>query len=87
MARGTDSLEALQARYLELTREELPARAKAENWVIKFNHCFMRVLLDHLFGGTWYDHLGKSKPAYNSICKCRFHAPNWENECLFIGFT
>lgn len=46
---------ALRARYLELTRRTLPARARAEGWPLRFDHCFQRVALDNAVGGRWYD--------------------------------
>ncbi len=41
----------LQARYLQLTREDLPAAALREGWPVRDDHCFMRIVLDHLFDG------------------------------------
>lgn len=59
---------ALEAEWLSLTRQLLPAAAKARGWPIRLDHCFMRVLLDHAFGDAWYDHIQK-RPAYK-------HAPD-----------
>ena len=58
--------EQLQAEYLRLTRDVLPGlAADAGDWPIRFDHCFMRVVLDHVFAGPWYDHLDRKKgPAY-----------------------
>lgn len=58
--------EALRQRYLALTREELPKAAAAGNWVVRFDHCFMRILLDHLFGDAWPNHIAK-RPAYRQL--------------------
>ena len=59
----------LEAEYLRLTRERLPAlAAEAGDWPIRFDHCFMRVCLDHAFGGRWYDHVDRSSgPAYRTV--------------------
>jgi hypothetical protein len=58
---------ALERRWLDLTKHELPARARTEGWPLVFDHCFQRVLLDHATGGCWYDAIPK-RPAYR-------HAP------------
>ncbi len=42
------------ARWLELTREVLPAMADKHGWPIRFDHCFMRVFLDDAMGGPWH---------------------------------
>ena len=57
----------LQDRYLELTRVELPAVARMRNWCVKEDHCFMRILLDRLFGDCWYNHLDQRLTAYKQL--------------------
>ncbi len=57
--------DAALARYLELTRETLPARARAEGWVVREDHCFQRIVLDNTVGGRWYDAL--ERPAYRHL--------------------
>ncbi|WP_425230699.1 GCN5-related N-acetyltransferase [Sphingomonas sp.] len=57
---------ALEARWLELTRTTLPALAAARRWPVRADHCFQRILLDHVCGGCWYDHLG-GRPAYRCL--------------------
>jgi hypothetical protein len=47
--------EQLAARWLELTRTILPGMAPAQRWPIRFDHCFMRVCLDHALGRPWHD--------------------------------
>ena len=59
-------LSALQARWLALTKERLPARARAERWPLREDHCFQRVLLDAVCGGRWYDHV-PARPAYRHL--------------------
>jgi hypothetical protein len=51
----------LEERYLELVRDELPAAAREQGWVIRNDHCFGRVLLDDAVGGCWYDVLGRGR--------------------------
>ena len=55
----------LEARWLALTRKELPALAAARGWPIRADHCFQRVLLDHATGGVWYDAI-PGRPAYRA---------------------
>ncbi len=57
----------LQARYLELTRTELPAQARLRNWAITTDHCFMRIILDRLCGDCWYNHLDRRLTAYKQL--------------------
>lgn len=52
---------ALVAEYSHLTKVALPALAKAEKWPIRFDHCFMRVMLDCAFGKCWYERLDRKK--------------------------
>ncbi len=47
--------EQLLARWLELTRATLPGLADAARWPIRFDHCFMRVCLDHAIGQPWHE--------------------------------
>ena len=53
--------DQLEARYLDLLKRELPELAPDRDWPIRFDHCFMRVVLDNLFGGCWYEHLDRRK--------------------------
>ena len=48
----------LECRFDDLVYKILPRLARDQsdnpNWVIKFDHCFMRVLYDNAFGDAWY---------------------------------
>lgn len=44
----------MQARWLDLTRRVLPGMAAAQRWPIRYDHCFMRVCLDHALGAAWH---------------------------------
>ena len=44
------------ARWRELTQAVLPGMAAAQGWPIRLDHCFMRVCLDHAYGGVWTAH-------------------------------
>lgn len=65
--------EALQSRWLTLTREILPALAAARGWPIRLDHCFQRVFLDHAFGGCWSAAHG-GRPAYRTVPDARLEA-------------
>ncbi len=58
---------ALQRRYLQLVREQLPAAAARGGWVLRRDHCFGRVLLDAVVGGCWYDALDRRTAAYRQL--------------------
>ncbi|MCF6443630.1 hypothetical protein [Nereida sp. MMG025] len=62
-----DLPEPLVDRYRRLSGEVLPrlARTKARHWPICEDHCFQRVVLDHVCGGRWYDHI--KRPAYKHL--------------------
>ena len=49
--------ERIIARWLELTRRTLPDMAQAARWPIHFDHCFMRVCLDHAVGQPWHERI------------------------------
>ncbi len=59
--------DPLVTEYLRLTREEMPrlARGGRPDWPVQEDHCFQRIVLDHLCSGVWYDHL--AKPAYKNM--------------------
>ncbi|KAH8097777.1 hypothetical protein JL720_688 [Aureococcus anophagefferens] len=56
-----DSRATLVDEYLRLTKKALPALAKAHKWPIRFDHRFMRVMLDNSFGCVWYEKLDRKK--------------------------
>jgi proline racemase len=58
----------LLARYRELVLGELPRRARAGHWVVREDHCFGRIVLDHAVGGRWYDVLDRrSSPVFAQL--------------------
>lgn len=60
--------EALEARWLNLTRDVLPNEAaRRGDWPVRFDHCFQRILLDNAAGAVWYDVVTR-RPAFR-------HAP------------
>ena len=59
----TDDLSTLRARWLQLIRHELPQAARSRpDWPIRLDHCFARVILDHVCGRPWREVL--PAPAY-----------------------
>lgn len=54
-------------RYLHLTKTVLPqtARGGSVRWPVVNDHCFQRIILDHVAGGVWYDHI--PRPAYRNM--------------------
>ncbi len=67
MSAPSRSREDLLARYRALVREELPARAARDRWVLRADHCFGRVLLDAAVGGCWYDVLDRRRTAFAQL--------------------
>jgi hypothetical protein len=56
--------------YRRLVDDVLPARARAEGWVVRADHCFGRILLDAAVGACWYDVLDRRRaagPAYRQL--------------------
>lgn len=65
---GVD-LSRLRAEYDRKIRDSLPAQARSsEDWPIRADHCFARVVLDNLFQDVWYDHVN-GRPAYNHLAQ------------------
>ena len=60
--------DELLARYRELVLHDLPRRAVDGRWVVRADHCFGRIVLDHAVGGRWYDVLGRGRsPAFTQL--------------------
>ena len=55
--------------YICFTKEILPALARSgrKNWPVSSDHCFQRIVLDHVCGGVWYEYIGR--PAYKNFTK------------------
>ena len=53
--------------YMHLTKQVLPSIARCDrtDWPVREDHCFQRIVLDHLCGGVWYEHL--CRPAYKHL--------------------
>jgi len=59
----------LVSRYMILTKEVMPdlARTSHAHWPVRNDHCFQRIVLDTVCGGTWYDHI--ARPAYKHLTR------------------
>ena len=57
--------DALEARWLDLTRSVLPGLAAVRGWPVAADHCFQRILLDAATGGVWYDAI-PGRPAFRA---------------------
>lgn len=57
----------LISRYLLLTKDVMPqmARDLMNQWPVRNDHCFQRIVLDAVCGGVWYEHL--ARPAYKHL--------------------
>jgi hypothetical protein len=65
---STQDLErrlALNATWLTLVKETLPNMAKANQWPISLDHCFMRVCLDAALSAPW--HTVVKRPAIRNL--------------------
>lgn len=53
--------------YLQLTKKVLPSLAKSggQDWPVRQDHCFQRIVLDTICGGVWYAYL--DRPAYKNL--------------------
>jgi hypothetical protein len=58
----------LEAHYRRLVLTELPRRAAVGRWVVRADHCFGRIVLDHTVGGCWYEVLDRrQRPAFRQL--------------------
>ena len=59
--------DTLITTYMNLTKEVLPSLARNDqtDWPVREDHCFQRIVLDHVCGGVWYEHL--ARPAYKHM--------------------
>ena len=61
-----DTKEELKTELLRIAREEFPAAARAGKYPIRFDHCLLRVVYDHLYGAQWQTVLKKG-PAIHQL--------------------
>ena len=63
----TENTQVLVDAYLHLTKKILPslARINGQDWPVREDHCFQRIVLDTICGNVWYKHL--DRPAYKNL--------------------
>ena len=74
----------LEAEWLAITRQTLPALAKTRRSPVSADHCFMRILLDAVHGGRW-DSVVQGRPAYKHIDAERLAAAVQLAERVAVG--
>ncbi len=67
MKAETGNMRNLVDHYLHLTKEVLPSLALSggQDWPVRNDHCFQRIVLDTVCGGVWYAYL--DRPAYKNL--------------------
>ncbi len=52
----TEEIDNLVSVYMYLSKEVLPTMARScqRNWPVSADHCFQRIVLDHVCGGVWH---------------------------------
>ncbi len=61
-----ENTATLQEEYLVYTKNILPQLARQQKWVVYYDHCFQRIILDNLFQMRWYDAIER-RPAYKQL--------------------
>ena len=63
--------ERLRALLLDQANERFPAVAKTDpGYPVRFNHCFLRIVYDNLFGAHWQRVLPEGqRPAYRHLSR------------------
>ena len=61
------NIQPLIEQYLTMTKEVMPkmARETSNNWPVKNDHCFQRIVLDSVCQGVWYESI--ERPAYKHL--------------------
>ena len=74
MADDVQDIAALRDELRHLANERFPAVAKTGDYPVRFNHCFLRIVYDNLFGAQWQtvlpnpkDRASKGQPAYKQL--------------------
>ncbi len=61
------NIQQLVDQYLVMTKEVMPnmAREATNNWPVRNDHCFQRIVLDSVCQGVWYESI--DRPAYKHL--------------------
>jgi hypothetical protein len=62
-----DDINSLINQYLMMTKEVMPKMAcePNNNWPVRHDHCFQRIVLDSVCHGVWYERI--NRPAYKNL--------------------
>ena len=65
----TEEIDNLVSVYMYLSKEVLPSMARScqRSWPVSADHCFQRIVLDHVCGGVWHEYL--DRPAYKNLTR------------------
>ncbi|MGF1524512.1 MAG: hypothetical protein ACFBSF_19490 [Leptolyngbyaceae cyanobacterium] len=55
----------LTEQYLDLVNQQLPNAAQRGGYPVRFNHCFIRIILDNICGCEWSRVI--KRPAYKHL--------------------
>ena len=66
-SKPNETIQALRERLMRLANVEFPAAAKSGAYPVRFNHCFLRIVYDHVFGTQWQRILPKGQAAYKQL--------------------
>jgi hypothetical protein len=63
----SDGMDSLIDQYLFMTKEVMPKMAceSSNNWPVRHDHCFQRIVLDSVCRGVWYESI--NRPAYKNL--------------------
>lgn len=56
---------SFREQYLDLVNNRLPVAARKGGYPVRFNHCFVRIILDSICGCEWFRVI--EKPAYKHM--------------------
>lgn len=76
---ATPATYFLKDRLRTLANEEFPAAARAGGYPVVFNHCFLRIVYDNLFGDQWQNKLPGGKAAIHQL------SPEQLERAIYIG--
>lgn len=59
--------ESLKDRLRQLANEDFPRAARSGGYPVRYNHCFLRIVYDNLFGCKWREALPGKTPAIHQL--------------------
>ena len=61
------SVRALREHLRQMANVEFPEAARRGGYPVRFNHCFLRIVYDNLFGAPWRSVLPQGRPAIEQL--------------------